>query len=139
VLSKQQLGARCEEVREAAGISREKMVAILAEEGHSLHPQTMRRWEKAHRDMPAWYVQALTDILGTDPSWLLGRERSPAYAKLDAVRVQLQGILDLLDAPVLSPAAGGVSLEDAERAVDASKGNPPDRRRTASGEDGADT
>ena len=121
MLSRQQIATRCEEVREAAGISREKMVAILAEEGHSLHPQTMRRWEKAQRDVPAWYLQALIDVLGADPGWLLGCEVSPAYGKLDAVRAKLLDILELLDAPLVSPTAGdaaGVSLGDAERAVD---------------------
>jgi len=127
------------EAREAAGLSREDLIAMLAGAGHSLAHQTMMRWELAHRDVPAWYLRALADVLGTDPSWLLGSESSPAYARLAALRAVLQEAVELLDAPLVSPSAGGVSLEDAERAVGASKGTPPDRRRKASGADGAGT
>ena len=133
MLSRQQLAERCLEAREAAGLSREDLIAMLAEAGHSLAHQTMMRWELAKRDVPAWYLRALIDVLGTDPSWLLGSEASPAYAKLAAVREKLQEVCDILDAPTTMGAAAD-EFAEISAVLDTVEQGPSspmqDRRRT---------
>jgi transcriptional regulator with XRE-family HTH domain len=97
------IGGRCREARERAALTRDALVQAMAQHGVTVATQTLWRWETGEREPPGYYLQALIDVTGTDPAWLVLGTASPACAKLERIR-------QILDEPAPSASAEAGAL-----------------------------
>lgn len=73
-------GARLRAAREAAGYSRGELARRLHAAGTPAEVVTVYRWERGQRAPRRRHVEALADVLGVEPDWLLtGTGEPPAW------------------------------------------------------------
>ena len=65
-------GERVRLAREKAGLSQEKLAAIIQLNGHGLTQKAISRIETGERIVPDFEIPPLATALNVDPLWLLG-------------------------------------------------------------------
>lgn len=75
-------GARLRAAREEAGLSRPALARRLHAVGAPAEALTIYRWERGQRSPRRQHVEALADVLGVEPDWLLtGTGEPPAWVQ----------------------------------------------------------